>query len=120
MQMRGGVGLKDADVPEYLIAELLGHANENITTGRYGEESQGVEARAGGRAAGLAGAARGSVPAREVRPVRRFFSSGPHDGLEGQGRSPRTPALRFVSTQVARDGAPWLSAPATPPLSRQP
>jgi integrase len=30
--------LKDASLHEYTIAELLGHENENITTGRYGKK----------------------------------------------------------------------------------
>ena len=29
--------LKALGVEEYLIAQLLGHANANITTGRYGK-----------------------------------------------------------------------------------
>jgi len=31
--------LKDLGIPEYHIAELAGHENDNITTGRYGKRS---------------------------------------------------------------------------------
>lgn len=32
--------LKDQQVPDYQIAEIVGHENDNITTGRYGKSSQ--------------------------------------------------------------------------------
>jgi integrase len=32
--------LKNAGVHEHHIAELLGHENDNITTGRYGKKSE--------------------------------------------------------------------------------
>jgi integrase len=38
--------LKDAGVPEYQIAELVGHENDNITTGRYGKQTNLVTLRA--------------------------------------------------------------------------
>ncbi len=31
--------LKNADVQEHVIAEVVGHENDNITTGRYGKKS---------------------------------------------------------------------------------
>lgn len=31
--------LKNSEVPEYVIAEILGHENDNITTGRYGKKA---------------------------------------------------------------------------------
>lgn len=39
--LRGTVAtrLKDLAIPDYQIAEILGHENDNITTGRYGKRS---------------------------------------------------------------------------------